>query len=149
MTTHIIANLSEAESALDYFNGFHDGFIKQLALISHDKFEARGVQVSGARLTLEITFAHYNYQQDSMPVDQLIKARFFKVMNVTIDFSGLSHEWSVNYLKFFETQRILEEGQTEACLGVNLVQSRLNSQRKWELHNDVCFTFNRAEFKEL
>lgn len=149
MTTYIITNLSEAEAALDYFNGFHDGFIKQLALISHDQFEARGVQAGGGGLTLEITFAHYNYQQDSKPVDQLIKANFFKVMNVAIDFSGLSCEWSVNHLKFFETHRVLEDGQIEACLGANLVQSRLNPRREWKLHEDVRFTFSRAEFEEL
>lgn len=149
MTTYIITNLSEAETALDYFNGFHDGFIKQLALISHDQFEGRGVQASGERLTLEIAFAHYNYQQDSKPVDQRIRARFFKVMNVAIDFSGLSTEWSVNYLKLFETQRTLEDGHNESCLGANLVQSRLNSDREWELHEDIRFTFSQAEFEEL
>lgn len=149
MTTYIIKNLSEAEAALDYFNGFHDGFIKQLTLISHDQFEVRGVQASGGGLTLEITFAHYNYQQDSKPVDQLIRASFFKVMNVAIDFSGLSYEWSVNHLTFFETQRALEDGHNESCLGANLVQSRLNSQREWELHEDIRFTFSQAEFEEL
>jgi hypothetical protein len=61
MTTTLITNLSEAEAVLDYFNGFHDGFIKQLTLISHDRFKARGVQASSERLTLEITLAHYNY----------------------------------------------------------------------------------------
>ena len=84
MTTYIINNLSEAEAALDYFNSFHDGFIKQLALISHDQFETPGVQTGGGGLTLEITFAPYNYQQDSKPVDQLIRARFFKVMKRTL-----------------------------------------------------------------
>jgi len=149
MTTYIITNLSEAEVALEYFNGFHDGFIKQLALISHNQFEARGVQASGERLTLAITFAHYNYQQDSKPVDQRIRARFFKVINVAIDFSGLSTDWSVNHLTFFDTQRTLEDGHNESCLGANLMQSRLNPDREWKLHQDVRFTFSRAEFEEL
>lgn len=147
--TRFVANLSEAEAVLDYFNGLHDGFIKQLALTSHDRFEVRGEQASGERLTLEITFAHYNYQQDTKPAHQLIKARFFEVMNLLIDFSGLSYEWSINHLTFIETQRVLEDGQTVACLGASLVQSRLNSRREWELHEDVRFTFSRAEFEEL
>ena len=149
MTTYIITNLSEAEAVLNYFNGFHDSFIKQLALIAHDRFEARGVQASGERLTLKITFAHYNYQQDTKPVDQLVKARFFEVMNLSLDFSGLSYEWSVNHLAFFETERTLEDGQTATCLGLSLVQSRLNPRRKWELHEDARFTFSRAEVEEL
>jgi hypothetical protein len=149
MTTHIISNLSEAETVLDYFNGFHDGFIKQLAIVSHDRFEARGVQASYEKLTLEITMAHYNYQQDTKPVDQLIKASFFEVMNLSIDFSGLSYEWSINHLTFFETQRTLEDAQPASCLGASLVQSRLNPRREWELHEDVGFTFSRAELQEL
>jgi hypothetical protein len=144
-----LKTIAEAEPILDYFNGFHDGFIKQLVLISHDRFEARGVQTSDERLTLEITFAHYNYQQDTKPTHQLIQARFFEVMNLSLDFSGLSHKWSVYDVTFFETQRALEDGQTAACLGASLVQSRLNSRREWERHEDVRFTFRWAEFEEL
>jgi hypothetical protein len=32
----------EAAAILEYFNGFHDGFIKQLTLSSYDYFERRG-----------------------------------------------------------------------------------------------------------
>jgi hypothetical protein len=70
-------------------------------------------------------------------------------MNLSFDFSGLSYEWSINHLTIFETQRTLEDGQSAECLGASLVQSRLNSQRAWELHEDVRFTFSRAEFEEL
>ena len=149
MMTFPITDLAEAEIALNYFNGFHDGFIKQFTLNSHDRFEARGVQTSRERLTLEITLAHYNYQQDTKPVHQLIKATFFGVMNLSIDFSGLSYEWSINHLSFFETECTLEDGQTASGLGLSLVQSRLNSRREWELHEDIRFTFSRAEFEEL
>lgn len=149
MMLRTITNLNEAEILLDYFNSFHDGFIKQLTIHSHDWFEARGVQTSQERLTLEITFAHYNYQQDTKPAHQLIKASFFEVMDLAIEFSGLSYEWSIHHLAFFETQRVLEDGQTRTCLAASLVQSRLNSRREWELHEDVRFTFSRAEFVEL
>ncbi len=149
MMIFTVASLGEAETMLDYFNGFHDGFIKQFSIISHDHFAARGEQVSSQRLALEITFAHYNYQQDTRPAHQHIRASFADVMNLTLNFSGLSYEWSINYLQFFETQRPLEGGQTEACLGVSLVQSRLSAARQWELHEDVRFTCGRAEFAEL
>jgi hypothetical protein len=144
-----LETIKDGESILDYFNGFHDGFIKQLAIMSHDRFEARGVQASGERLTLEITFAHYNYQQDTRPTQQQIKARFFDVMDLSIDFSGLSYEWSINHMRFFETQRALEDGQSTPCLGASLMQPHLNTRREWELREDVRFTFSRAEFEEL
>ncbi len=147
--TRVVTTLEEAKAALDYFNGFHDGFIKTLSVISHDVFEARGVQASSARLDLEIIFAHYNYQQDTRPADQRITARFFEVMDLSVDFSGQLHEWSVYEMFIADARRVLEEGREEACLKAALVQSRLMDNREWQRHEDVSFTFRRAEFVEV
>ena len=35
-----LKTIEDAESILDYFNGFHDGFIKQFTLKSQDEFNA-------------------------------------------------------------------------------------------------------------
>jgi hypothetical protein len=61
----------EAAAILEYFNGFHDGFIKQLILSSYDYFERRGVQACSGRLDLEVVIAHYNYRDGEPPADQL------------------------------------------------------------------------------
>ena len=37
--------LSEALGLLDYFNGFHDGFIKRLSILSRDEFVSRGSNI--------------------------------------------------------------------------------------------------------
>jgi hypothetical protein len=42
-TNRVVATAEGTAAVLEYFNGFHDGFIKRLALISHDYFEARGI----------------------------------------------------------------------------------------------------------
>jgi hypothetical protein len=34
-----LKTIEDAEAVLDYFNGFHDGFIKQLSLKSPDEFK--------------------------------------------------------------------------------------------------------------
>lgn len=146
--TRTVTNLEEANAVLEYFNGFHDGFIKTLSVISHDVFEERGVQASSARLDLEITFAHYNYQQGERPADQLITARFFEVMDLSIAFSGQLHEWSVYEVFISETSRALEDGREEACLAAVLLQSRLRDNREWQRHEDLTFTFRRAAFEE-
>ena len=52
--TRIVTGLGEAKAVLDYFNGFHDGFIKQLSIISHDSFEERHVQSASQRLDLQL-----------------------------------------------------------------------------------------------
>ena len=147
--TRVVTTLEEAKAVLDYFNGFHDGFIKTLSLISHDVFEARGVQASTTRLDLEIIFAHYNYQQDTRPADQLVKVRFFEVMDLAVGFSGQLHEWSVYEVFISEARRTLEDGREEVCLKAVVVQSRLMENREWTRHEDVSFTFGRAEFEEV
>ena len=68
--------LNEALGLLDYFNGFHDGFIKRLSILSRDEFASRGEQHCWGELVLEVTFAHYNYQDGKRPHDQLVEARF-------------------------------------------------------------------------
>ena len=144
-----VTQFDQAKASLDYFNGFHDGFIKRLSLISGDQFEAWGVQSSSERLTLEITIAHYNYQQGTKSPDQLITASFYEVMNLSMAFSGLSYEWSINHVSISEARRTLEDGRVEACLEAVLTQSRLNNERQWELYDSLKFTFSRAEFEEL
>ena len=146
--TRTVTNIDEANATLDYFNGFHDGFIKTLSIISHDVFEERGVQASSARLDLEIVFAHYNYQQDTRPADQLVTARFYEVMNLALDFSGRLHEWSVYEVFIAEANRALEDGRKEPCLQATLLQSRLTDNREWQRHEDLTFTFRRAVFEE-
>ena len=64
-TNHVVATAEEAEALLEYFNGFHDGFIKQLTLISHDYFEA-GEYRSAQGGSTSTSIAHYNYRDGSL-----------------------------------------------------------------------------------
>ena len=74
-----IASLESAKDGLDYFNGFHDGFIRDLRLVSHDWFADRGVQRLTRDFDLEILFAHYKYGQGEPPPDRLVSAQFAQV----------------------------------------------------------------------
>ncbi len=146
---HTITNDKQAQAVLNYFNGFHDGFIKQLALKSQDKFEERGVQLCSGNLDLEITFAHYNYEADRRPYDQVIKARFFQVRDLSIDFSGKSYEWSILDLSISQTERAAETDRQVRCMQATLTQNRLHNRKEWQPHTDLAFTFQYAEFSEL
>ena len=140
--------LDEVLGLLDYFNGFHDGFIKRLSVLSRDEFVSRGEQHCAGELGLEITFAHYNYQDGRRPHDQLVEARFDGVKELAIEFSGNSYEWAVDGLTIAETERALEGGGVEACLRAVLVQKRLSDGREWVRHEDVTFTFRGCSFRE-
>ncbi len=144
-----IRNLQDAQQAIDEFNSFHDGFIQKLCILSHDRFEARGVQSQTGDFDLEITFAHYNYRDGETPPDQLVKAIFNRVKGIEIAFSGLSYEWSVNHVEFREGQRTIETNDLEPCLAFALWQPMLTAKREWELKEVMRFTFTKAEFMEL
>jgi len=144
-----VRNLQEAQAALDSFNGFHDAFIRRLCVISHDQFEARGIQNQSGKLDLEITFAHYNYRLGEPGPDQLVKASFSSVKGLEISFSGFAYEWSVNGLHIQEAVRRTELQASQPCFSAFLLQNRLSQKNEWQLHEDLKFTFLQAEFAEL
>jgi hypothetical protein len=147
--THPIPNLQDAQKALDYFNLFHDAFIKKLCVTSYDRFEERGVQSLSGHLDVEILFSHYNYREGKPPPGQIIRAVFYRAREIQANFLGVSYEWSVNRVEVREAQRKLETNQVEACLELVLWQPRLNDRREWE-HQDVLrFSFSSGEFVEL
>ena len=88
----LVATPEQAEEVLEYFNGFHDGFIKRLSLVSYDYFEARGVQVCSGRLDLELEIAHYNYRNGEPPADQVVHARFTHVRHLHAEMPGNAAE---------------------------------------------------------
>lgn len=144
-----VTTIAEANEVLDYFNGFHDGFIKRLTVVSHDEFEDRETQQCRGAFDLELVFAHCNYQADTQPHDQLIEARFSRVKDLSIAFSGQSYEWAIANLSFTETTRSREDGSVEPCLKATLLQHRLTDGREWVIHEDLSFTFTEATFDEV
>ncbi len=144
-----VSTVEQGREALEYFNAFHDGFIKHLSIHCHDVFEARGVQASRGMLDVELLIAHYNYQEDTRPHDQLILATFHGVTGLAILVSGLAYEWSIKYVSIAAATRCLDGVRRTPCLELVLVQSRLNPNREWEPHEDVRLAFDHAEFEEL
>jgi len=144
---HRVATAAEAASVLEYFNGFHDGFIKRLMLVSHDYFEARGVQVCSGDLELEITLAHYNYREGEPPADQLVRARFTGVRDIRADLGRQAAEWSLMAVHFDPGSRRIE-GADQPCLVARFLQQRLVDER-WEPYEALGFTFTYADLREV
>ena len=146
---YVINTARDALEALNYFNGFHDGFIKKLTIASHDEFKNKDEQICTGELGLAIVFAHYNYQNGERPYNQMIEATFNGVKDLMISFSGNSYEWSVNDLVISETRRMGEDGKDELCLRALIAQPRLENGREWVLHNDLSFTFRSCLLREV
>ncbi len=141
-----VATPEEAEAVLEYFNGFHDGFIKQLTLTSYDYFEARGTQVCSGRLDLELVIAHYNYRDGEPPPDQLIQARFTHVRHMHTDMPGNAAEWSLMNVHFERGTRPTA-GTEEPCFHARFLQNRLD-KGKWVPYQALRFSFREAEFRD-
>jgi len=136
----------EAAATLEYFNGFHDGFIKQLTLSSYDYFERRGVQACSGRLDLEVVIAHYNYRDGEPPADQLVHASFTHVRNLQVDMPGKAAEWTIMIVHFERGVRPSDLAE-EPCFYARLLQNRLDEGR-WVHYQALGFSFQEAEFYE-
>jgi hypothetical protein len=135
-----VGTTAEAEAALGYFNGFHDGFIRELTLRSHDRFEARGVHRMSGRLDLDIVFAHYNYRDGEPPADQLVAAHFREVRDVVADFPLLHGEWAIVDVRI--------DAAPGDRLSASVLHHRL-ANGEWATCEGLRFSFSRAELREL
>ena len=145
-TNRVVATPEDAEAVLEYFNGFHDGFIKRLTLLSHDYFEDRGAQVCSGRLDLELTIAHYNYRNGEPPADRLVRASFAHVRHLHADMPGNAVEWSIVNV-YFERGTRLTAGTEEPCFYARFLQNHLDEDR-WVPYTALRFSFYEAEFQE-
>jgi hypothetical protein len=142
----IVATPKQAEAVLQYFNGFHDGFIKRLTLISHDYFEDRGVQVCSGRLDLELEIAHYNYRNREPPADQVVHARFTHLRHLHAEMPGNAAEWSLANVHLEQGTRPATVTD-EPCLHARFPQNRLDRD-EWVLHEALGFSFREARLRE-
>jgi len=142
----VVATPEQAEAVLEYFNGFHDGFIKRLALTSYDYFEQRGVQVCSGRLDLELEIAHYNYRSGEPPTDQVVHARFTHVRQLRADMPGNAAEWTIANVHF---ERGTRPGTVtdEPCFHARFLQNRLDGG-EWILDQVLGFSFREGDFRE-
>ena len=137
----------EAASVVDYFNAFHDGFIRRLTLVSHDVHESPHAHRTTGRLDLEIVFAHCNYRQGEPAPDQLVEARFERVADLVVGFTGQPADWPI--LSFEIEPAPDASGGATAALAARLVQPRLIDNRRWEQVQALSFRFGSAVFREL
>ena len=134
-----VASAEQARTVAEYFNGFHDGFIRRLALVSHDTFESRDVHVTTGLLDLEILFAHSNYGDGRPPFDQLVAARFTRVRDLRIAFTGRPTDWPITNLHL-ETDPAADPADGPR-LRARLIQPRLVDNARWEHAEAMALSF--------
>ena len=148
MVNFEVTSATTAAAAIEYFNAFHDGFVKALRLTSNDSFPERGVQELGGPADLELVFAHYNYERDTRPADQLVRAMFRGVMGLETELTGLGTESSIQRVELGDGSRRRDDGSEEPCLVASVFAPRLDGDA-WSHVEAIRFTFQRAIFEEL
>ena len=149
----LVSSAAEAAKVLDYFNGFHDGFMKRIQVTSSDGIdEDRGQSCTGL-FEVEIDFAHYNYQAGNAPFhphNQIVHAKFCKVQDIFCDFrEGFLGNTIVSLSVAPANRRKGGSTATELCLGLQLARHYyLEEFRRYELRQSQLFTFAEATFRE-
>jgi hypothetical protein len=142
-----------AARALDYFNGFHDGFMKRIVFESQDRIgEDRSQSCTGV-FDVQIDFAHYNYAEAAEPFhshNQIVHAEFRNVQDILLNLRGGFLGNTIISLSIARGKR-RKAGQTgtELCLGLHLARHYyLEEHRRYELRQSRLFTFTDVTFVE-
>lgn len=144
----------DARNILDYFNGFHDGFIQEVSLRSYDSFAKEGPEITDiahhctGRFDAVIDIAHYNYQSGTQPYHRVVRCQFKHVKDFYVDLRDVkSYEWPIKVVEIQPGQRHNEHGGMESCFSLVFSWSKLVDNQWSERRGQVC-TFREAEFSE-
>jgi hypothetical protein len=148
-----VSSVETGSKALDYFNGFHDGFMKRIVLVSQDQINEDQSQTCTGTFDVEIDFAHYNYARGAEPFhphNQVVHAEFRNVRNIIADFrDGFLGNTILNLSITSATQKGAGQAVEEPCLGLRLTRHYyVERERRYELHETQLFTFASATFAE-
>ena len=112
----IIESDQSASEFLNYFNSFHDGFIKRFSLESGDFFSEgeKGDHLSRSQAVtsefrLRIDIAHYNYGAGEAPFNRGVCLLFDEFQDFTFGFySTDQQDWIINEIAFNRISRPLD-----------------------------------------
>jgi hypothetical protein len=140
----VISSEETAASALDYFNGFHDGFMKRIVVESRDRIDEDQSQSCTGLFDVHIDFAHYNYADGAEPFhphNQIVRAEFRDVQDILFDFqSGYLGNTIIGFSIVAASRGRLELRLSRHCY--------LEGERRHELREMRLITFREAVFAE-
>lgn len=149
-----VRSAAEGAEALEYFNGFHDGFIRRIEIESRDGMAEDRSQSCTGVFDVTIDFAHYNYRKGEEPLqpyDRIVRAEFRNVQDVSCDFrEGFTGNTIIRLSVVDASRRKGGETGTEECLSLRLGRNfYLEQERRYEFREAQLFTFTEAEFGEV
>ncbi len=148
------SSAEEASAAIDVFNGFHDGFMKRIEILSQDRIQSDRSQTCSGEFDVEIDFAHYNYESGGTPLqayDRLVRTWFQRVQDLYLDLQQGFVGNTIQVLRAHAgNRRVGGSTALEDCICLRLNRQFLfEESRKWETRETQLFTFSAATFTEI
>ena len=132
----IIKTIDDAQNALDYFNHFHDGLIKELSMVSRDELGDDGSQSCTGQFDISLGIRHQNYPSVNKESCRVIGATFVDARNISLAFGDVGEcDWNIlaisvkpdaDRFRFILERNILVDG-------------------KWCTRKEMLFTFAWAD----
>lgn len=150
----IIDSEDGAAEFLDYFNGFHDGFVKRITLESNDYFSQDDMEDIMSRsqsvteeIVLKLDIAHYNYGAVEQPVNRGVCLLFkdFYDLNCEIDQSSKT-DWGIYEIKINSISRPLETDPkfSMKLLDFRWTKSVYDKEKGWYNIENSLLKFSQA-----
>jgi hypothetical protein len=139
MATFTIATVQDAKRALEYFNDFHDGFVKRIEIVSRQAFTAPGSTICTHVFDAVLKIAHYNYCGGHQPLNRQIACSFRDVSRVFMDFRDLGETgWNINALEI----------RGSAGMLIPVLHRNQYDGHAWVIRQHELFQFQTAEWFE-
>lgn len=151
-----LRTMRDARQISEYFNGFHDSFMKKLSFVSQDYLHETGggagenespaiAQTVTSRFDVSIDFAHHNYGRGKHPPDRIIAARFLNARDILIDLRvppGSFMDWSI-------TELVVHRQRNQPAFRLSIERSMMVRGKTWRRVKVDYFLFDNAEFHEV
>lgn len=153
-----LKSAADAVEVLEYFNWFHDAFIKNFTVNSLDRFVAAkslkppaDIQCeSGCGYQVRIDFAHYNYKMGKRNAKRIIRATFSNPEDILFDLTlppGSSSARTIQKVEIAPT--IVRAPEERATLDLFVVWNVVLNDRAWHTVRAKVLRFDHAQFQEI
>lgn len=154
----ILKDAGDAKKILDYFNHFHDGFIKKFSVTSRDRFTA--VKSSEARTRsirhtlgegywVRIDFAHHNYRPGGGDARRIVRATFLNAKDIIFDLTlpnGSSNSRDIANVEILPASA--EKPKGKSTMALFITWNVVLPDRKWHTFRNRILCFEQAIFDE-
>ena len=134
-----INSIKNTSEVLEYFNGFHDSFIKAITIRSLDEITPDKNQICTGLFDITLTIAHYNYNKGKPPFNQLVQLNFSDSRNINMNFHNIgSCDWNIDSIEIKKTKESL------LCV----LQRNIFNGKKWTKQQHNLFLFSDVKIIE-